>query len=77
MQTRRRRKDDIPPSSACVRKLVPSFVIPRGANFVLVVFVVSIVFVVLNFLLVKIEYFDECVVREYTDARIDTYSLEP
>ena len=60
-----------------MRKLVPSFVILRGANFVLVVFVVSIVFVVLNFLLVKIEYFDECVVREYTDARIDTYSLEP
>ena len=60
LQTRGKREDDIPPSSACVRKRVPSFVVPRGVVFQSV----------------PIEYFDECVVMEYADARIDAYWLE-
>jgi hypothetical protein len=59
LQTRGKREDDIPPSSAYVCELVPSFVIPS---------------VVL--MKVKIEYFEEYVVREYADARIDAYWLE-
>jgi len=43
-----------------VCELVPSFVIPSVGVFPSV----------------KIEYFEECVVRDYIDARIDAYSLE-
>jgi len=43
-----------------VCELVPSFVIPS----------------VDVFPSAKIKYFEECVVREYIDARIEAYSLE-
>lgn len=65
MQTKWEREDDVSPPSTCVCKLVPSYVIPSG-----------FVFVVFKFLSVKIEYFKECVVREYADARIAAYWLE-
>ena len=50
----------MPPSSACVCELVPALVIPCEDA------VES----------TEVEYFEECVVRKYIDARIVTCPLE-